>query len=119
MRYLIDSNMIIYYLANHLKACDFIDTNINISAISRITYYEVLNYNFTRKQEKNVKLFLEFFKIIEISKEIVDKSLQNRKVKKIKMGDNFILATAQINDLLIVTNNEKDFKEFIETVNPI
>jgi len=111
--------MIIYYLANNLEVCNFINAHINISAISRITYYEVLNYNFTPKEEKNVKLFLELFTIIEITKEIVDKALTNRKVKKIKMGDNFILATAQLNDLFIVTNNEKDFKAFIETVNPV
>ena len=111
--------MIIYYLANNSNACDFINRDINICVISRITYYEVLNYNFTPNQEKNVKLFLELFTIIELTKEIIDKALLNRKVKKIKMGDNFILATAQINNLLIVTNNEKDFRDFIETVNPI
>jgi len=38
----------------------------------------------------------------------------NGKIKKIKMADNFILATAQIFGLDIVTRNIKDFSSFTD-----
>ena len=50
---------------------------------------------------------------------IINKALENRKSKKIKMADNFILATAQIFGLKIVTRNVKDFSSFINgLINP-
>ena len=90
-----------------------------VSAISIIVFYEVLNYPFTQEQEALVREFLENFEVLGLSSEVVDKSLQNRKVKKIKMADNFILSTAQVHELQLVTNNGKDFEYFLESVNPL
>jgi len=118
MKYLLDTNIIIYYLENNQIAYDFIWQNKNISAISIIVYYEVLNYPFTPDQEKLVRAFLENFEILGLSHEIINQALQNCKDKKIKMADNFILATAQIHNLHLVTNNNKDFDHFIDIVNP-
>ena len=109
MKYLIDSNIIIYYLNGNYEAKDFIDKNYLDSAISIITYYEVLNFDFTSNVEEIVKNFLKRFKIIPLSNEIVEQALKNRKYKKIKMADNFILSTAQLHNLKIVTKNIKDF----------
>jgi hypothetical protein len=52
--------------------------------ISLITYYEVLNYDFS-EEELMVRSFLDGFEILAISKNIINKALQNRKVKKIKI----------------------------------
>ena len=90
-----------------------------VSAISIIVFYEVLNYPFTQEQEALVREFLENFEVLGLSSEVVDKSLQNRKEKKIKMADNFILSTAQVHGLQLVTNNGKDFEYFLESVNPL
>ena len=57
MKYLIDSNIIIYYLNGKYEAKDFIDKNYLYSAISIITYYEVLNFDFTFEEEEIVKNF--------------------------------------------------------------
>lgn len=84
--------------------------------ISIITYYEVLNYDFSAEEETIVKDFLEGFEILSISKNIIHKALANRKIKKIKMADNFILATAQIFELDIVTRNNKDFLSLTDKV---
>ena len=66
-----------------------------------------------------VKNFLEEFEILSLSKNIIHKALANRKHKKVKMADNFILATAQLFDLQLVTRNEKDFKMlFPHVLNP-
>jgi predicted nucleic acid-binding protein len=118
MKYLLDTNIIIYYLENNQLVYDFVWRYKKVSALSIIVYYEVLNYSFTQEQEKLVRAFLENFEIIGLSGEVIDKSLENRKEKKIKMADNFILATAQVHGLKLVTNNSKDFDHFIDIVNP-
>ena len=118
MKYLLDTNIIIYYLENNQLVYDFVWRYKKVSALSIIVYYEVLNYSFTQEQEKLVRAFLENFEIIGLSSEVIDKSLENRKEKKIKMADNFILATAQVHGLKLVTNNSKDFDHFIDIVNP-
>lgn len=116
MKYLLDSNIIIYYLNGNANIRSFIEENTSISAISIITYYEVLNYDFSPQEEIIVRDFLDGFEVLSISKNIINKALTNRKVKKIKMADNFILATAQIFDLNIVTRNTKDFSSFTDKV---
>lgn len=61
-----------------------------------------------------VREFLDGFEVLSVSKNIINKALENRKTKKIKMADNFILATAQIFGLDIVTRNTKDFVSFTD-----
>ena len=112
MTYLLDSNIIIYYLNGDSTIYDFIGQHKVISAISLITYYEVLNYDFSEQEELTVREFLDGFEVLSVSKNIINKALENRKSKKIKMADNFILATAQIFGLDIVTRNTKDFEPF-------
>jgi len=114
MKYLLDSNIIIYYLNGDIDIYNFVEKYKSISAISLITYYEVLNYDFSEKEELLIKEFLNEFEILSVSKNIIDKALKNRKSKKIKMADNFILATAQIFGLEIVTRNIKDFSSFTD-----
>jgi len=119
VKYLLDTNIIIYYLEGHQKTYDFVRKHKEVSAISIIVYYEVLNYPFTQEQEILVKDFLNIFEVIGLSSEVVNSALRNRKEKKIKMADNFILATVQVHGLQLVTNNEKDFEYFLEIVNPM
>ena len=119
MKFLIDSNIIIYYLEKEKIIYDFFLEHQYECAISLISYYEVLNYDFNREDENKIKAFLEAFEILNLSKNIIEKALINRKYKKIKMADNFILATAQVYDLKIVTRNTKDFISFTDRiVNP-
>ncbi len=109
MKYLIDSNIIIYYLNGEKIVYDFLNINRFNSAISIISFYEILNYNFTAEEEIIVKQFLKSFAILNISETIIEQALQNRKIKKIKMPDNFIVSTAQIYNLTLVTRNTQDF----------
>ncbi len=112
MKYLLDSNIIIYYLNGDAGVYSFISRNKDVSTVSIITYYEVLNYDFSADEEKIVREFLDSFEMVNISKNIINKALENRKSRKIKMADNFILATAQLFNLELVTRNIKDFQSF-------
>ncbi len=66
MRYLLDSNIIIYHLNGNKTATEFIRENINSCAISQITYVEVLSFDFENEDERaEVKAFLECLDIFE------------------------------------------------------
>ena len=108
-KYLIDSNIFIYHLNGEKIATNFIVENIEDCAISIITYIEVLSFDFTNNEKEIIKQYLDKFEIIDTNKEIALQSINNRKIKKIKIPDNIIASTAQINDLVLVTRNVSDF----------
>ena len=112
MKYLVDSNIIIYHLNNESIATQFLSQNYLQIAISQITYVEVLSFPFTQKQEAEVKMLLSQFKIIDVTQAVSNQAVENRKIKKIKLPDNLIASTAMVNGLIIVTRNVKDFKSF-------
>ncbi len=118
-KYLIDSNIFIYHLNKDKIATDFLLNNVAISAISRITFIEVLSFNFSPKEEEIVRDYLNNFMIIDTNEEISLQAVKNRNIKKIKLPDNIISATAQINNLILVSRNTKDFKFInIDILNP-
>jgi hypothetical protein len=47
MKYLLDSNIIIYHLNGEELATKFLETNKDRCAISRISYIEILSFDFT------------------------------------------------------------------------
>jgi len=118
MKYLVDSNIIIYHLNNEPVATQFLSQNHQDIAISQITYVEVLSFPFTKEQEEEVKQLLSKFTIIDITQPISNQAIENRKIKKIKLPDNFIASTAIVNSLILVTRNIKDFNGLdIEVLN--
>ncbi len=110
MTYLIDSNIIIYHLNGDKRATDFICKNIKISSISRISYIEILSFDFNKKDVLSVKKMLNLMNIFDTSDAIANQCIINRKVLKIKIPDNLIASTAQVNGLVLVTRNVQDFK---------
>lgn len=117
-RYLIDSNIIIYHLNGVKIASDFLKENILNCFISRITFIEVLSFDFTKSQKDNVFELLNTFSIIDTTEEISLQCLKNRDIKKIKLPDNLIASTAQVYNLILVSRNIKDFENLeIEVLN--
>lgn len=118
-KFLADTNIIIYHLAGEDQACKFITDNIDKISISFITYIEVLSFDFTSKEEKKVRNLLNMFTLIESSKDIIEQTVALRKLKKIKLPDCLIAATALVKNLVLVTRNMKDFDfEGLVVVNP-
>jgi len=110
MQYLLDTNIIIYYLNGDEKAINFVDKNLKISAISSITYLEILVFSYDEEQDQQVRDFLELFKIYDIEREVLDIAINTYRKKKVKMADNIIGSTAKFHDLTLVTRNVDDFK---------
>ncbi|CAM3839024.1 type II toxin-antitoxin system VapC family toxin [Arcobacter cloacae] len=117
-QYLIDSNIIIYHLNGEEIATNFLRENILNCFISRITFIEVLSFNFSINEKNDVINLLNTFTIIDTNEDISLQCLKNREIKKIKLPDNLIASTAQINNLILVTRNIKDFENLdIKVVN--
>ncbi|HFS85516.1 MAG TPA: type II toxin-antitoxin system VapC family toxin [Epsilonproteobacteria bacterium] len=119
MGYLIDSNILIYHLNEQHDASAFLKTHSHESAISLITYIEVLSFPMSDNEEKYVRQLLSKFKVINPDQVVAEKAVENRKVKKIKIPDNIIAASAMVNNLTLVTRNTKDFETLnLQLVNP-
>jgi len=110
MKYLLDTNVLIYYLNGDERAISFVDANLSQSAISAITYLEILVFSYNEEEDKKVRDFLELFTIYEVDREIIDIAIKIYRTKKVKMADNLIGSSAKLHDLILVTRNVDDFK---------
>ena len=110
-KYLIDTNVLIDAQMGRLsaKGLNFLAKIINENfIISFITLIEYLGYkNITKSSEE----FIALADVIEIDKIIIKNCINLRKNYKIKLPDAIISATALAHNLILITNNEKDFKE--------
>ena len=122
-QYLIDSNAVIDYLSGKIpeKGMAFMNQVINnIPNISVITKIEVLGYRTTHEAYKLLSGFVEDSIVIGLTDDIVERTIQIKKEKKIKTPDALIAATANVNQLILISRNIKDFDkmEGLEVINP-
>ena len=111
-RFLLDTNIIIYYfngivLENEID--DILRNDFNISIITKI---EFLSWQKLLKDDtlyKKAKEFISYATIYDLNEVIADQTIKIRQQYKIKIPDAIIGATALTYGLDIVTNNVKDF----------
>lgn len=111
--YLIDTNIIIYYLNDNLpdSSLDLIERVFQYSFnISTITKIELLGWqkidNFTLNK---IKEFLNNSNIYYIDSQIEKRAIEIKQNCKTSIPDAIIAATALQNDFTLVTRNTKDF----------
>lgn len=108
---ILDSNIIIYSIKpEKTKLRDFLKAKKDTLAVSVISKLEVLGYHKITLEEKI--LFENFFQSIinfPINNLVLEKAIEIRQIKKISIGDSVIAATALLNNLELLTNNEDDF----------
>lgn len=107
---LIDTNIIIYYLAGDPVVTAFLKQHRDDVHLSIITKMEVLSYPYQHDQEIVVRRFLECFQQHHLDDTIVERVIALRKQKKIKLPDAIIAATALERRLTLVTRNTTDFR---------
>jgi predicted nucleic acid-binding protein len=124
MRYLIDTNILIYYFADtipqkEISAVEEIfKTSFNISIITKI---EFLGWGkHTKEGYEKARQFMEYAKTIQLNNKIAELSIDLKRNCKIKLPDAVIAATAIYKDLILVTRNIRDFNdvENLEIYNP-
>jgi predicted nucleic acid-binding protein len=124
MRYLLDTNVVINYLDASLPVAgmqllnDIVDSDPMISIITKM---ETLGYNFTSIDEQTtMETFINGSTILELNKDIVEKTITIRKSKKIKLPDAIIAATALAYDLVVISRNTSDFKNIqgLQVIDP-
>ncbi len=124
MKYIIDSDILIYFLKNHPKVVNkFAEAEADDIGITIITYAELLfgAYN-SLKIKKNlskIKSFLETMTIVDFDKPAADifarlKSDLRKEGKIISDMDLIIASICIANQLTLITNNSKHFKRIRE-----
>ncbi|WP_421775374.1 type II toxin-antitoxin system VapC family toxin [Gracilimonas sp.] len=121
--YLIDSNALIDFLGGRLPDTgqEFLSHVIdNVPMVSVISKIEVLGYNGTAHEEQILKSFINDSEVLNLSEEIVASCIQIRKAHRIKLPDALIAATANVQDLILITRNISDFDivEGLDLINP-
>jgi predicted nucleic acid-binding protein len=123
MRYLLDSNVIIGYLAGKIPlpgmaaVSGIVDAGIHISVISKM---EVLRFNDTPENERILTDFVNAAVVHTLSDPVVHRTIALCKQSKIKLPDAIIAATALTENFTLVTHNIDDFKNIpgLELLNP-
>jgi predicted nucleic acid-binding protein len=121
--YLLDSNVIIGYLAGRIPAAGMktisaiVDQTPHISVISQI---EVLRFNDTPENEAILNGFITNSIIHSLSPDVVQRTIELCKSSRIKLPDAIIAATALTENYTLVTRNINDFKYIpgLEILNP-
>ncbi len=119
-RYLLDTNTVLDYMGKKLPGkaqsilAQIIDDEINLSVINKI---ELLGFS---KVEQHLIDFVNCSNISPMDNDIVDKTIEVRRLYKRTLPDAIIAATALQNNFIVITNNTKDFKNIngVEVVNP-
>ena len=120
--YLIDTNILIYYLQGEEVAVSFfeniMDRELCISLINKI---EVLSFpDLSENEEMEIKQFLLNFVTLNVDDSVAEETIRIRKKYKLKLGDALISATSIIHDAVLVSRNEMDFNkvEGLKLLNP-
>jgi tRNA(fMet)-specific endonuclease VapC len=123
-RFLIDTSAVIKYLNETLpvNGLSFIDKIVDHeSIISFVTEIELQVWNPPDLDLLNIyQIFVSNSTIVGINDNIIQETIRIRKSFKIKLPDALIAATAIINDLKLIADNDKDFKKVPELkyINP-
>ena len=116
---ILDSNVIIFASKHQIDVEELLNRYDEFYA-SIITYMEVYGYEFTNKSEKD--LIDEFFaniEIVEVNQTIAEQSViyRQNKIKKIKLPDAIILATAKFLNADLLSDDWDDFQGIDNSVN--
>ncbi|WP_048150090.1 type II toxin-antitoxin system VapC family toxin [Thermococcus sp. AM4] len=113
--FLIDTNILIYYLADAIpeeelsKVEEILRKSFNISIITKIEFLGWKGH--TPEGFEKSKEFISFANIIPLTDEIADVAIELRRKVSIKLPDAVIAATALVHNLTLVTRNVKDFEK--------
>ena len=116
MTILLDSNVIIYStrpepefekLSQYLAERSFF--------VSIVSYVEVLGFKGIDSQDaKAFRAFFDKTGILQLDREIAERAVQLRQLRKMSLGDALIAATALEKNLTLLTYNTDDFEWIVD-----
>lgn len=109
MKALFDTNILIDYL-NGIEAARQEIARYEYASISLVTWMEVL-VGTSAEEEPIVRRFLSRFQVLGIDQIIAEQAIALRKVRRIKLPDAIVQATAMVEGMVLITRNTKDFPE--------
>ena len=106
MKYLIDTNTVIYLLKNAKIKLPFkLGDQIVISFITKI---ELLSYNkISIDEERNIQKLIENSKVIFINNTLINNTIMVRKNFSLKLPDSIIVATSIQENAILVTSDKQ------------
>ncbi|VWB94452.1 type II toxin-antitoxin system VapC family toxin [Burkholderia metallica] len=104
---LFDTNILIDYLGGVESARAELG-RYDYRAISTISWMEVL-VGTSARDEAPIRAWLSSFDVIALDSAIADRAVTIRKERRIRLPDAIVWASAQVNGLLLVSRNTKDF----------
>ena len=113
-----DTNILIDLFNNRVEAADAIDHAVSHRAISLITWMEVMVGARRHGHEAKTAAVMGAFEIIDVSRDIAERSVLLREKHGMKLPDAIILATAQSRKCPLISRNTKDFSGIDEVVTP-
>ena len=119
--FLIDTNILLEYTAGILpeNITQYINTIIDNGGfnISVINEMEVLGHPSATDELAG---FLNTATIHQLTRDIIEKTIELRKIKRTKLPDTIIAATAVVHGHDLITRNTRDFKNIpdLEVINP-
>jgi len=123
--YLIDTCAVIKYLSvvYPAKGLKFLDTVVDSESIpSFISVIELLAWNPANANDLLIySKFIDGSRIIMMDAAIINQAVSIRKKAKLKIPDSIIAATAIVNGLTLISDNDRDFKkvEGLKYLNPM
>jgi predicted nucleic acid-binding protein len=114
-KYLTDSNAVIEFLGGMLPSSaskrmqEIVD--LNSHRLSVINQIELLGFNAPDAEMQTLEAFVASSMVLPLSDSVVEKTIELRKMYKIKLPDAIIAATALVHNLKIITRNTSDFEK--------
>lgn len=113
-KYLLDTNILIYYFNNQPEVQDIFDQIDNTEAEAfycPLTWVELLCYpGLTEEQANEMREFLRLINCVSLSELILDSAAQIRQNYHLKLADAIIGACSLVKGYTLVTRNINDFK---------
>jgi predicted nucleic acid-binding protein len=120
--YLLDTNILIYYFNGEMedevknRTSQIMRESFQISVISKM---EFLGFPFSPEEKQQAMQLIAFAQIAPLNDEVVQRVIDIRQEKRIKLPDAIIAATAMLTSSVLVTRNTKDFISLdLKTYNP-
>ena len=83
----------------------------NAPVVSAVTYVETLGYHQLAPNDKmQLERFFAATTVLPITKDILDTAISLRQQRRMSLGDSLIAATCLVHNLILATQNTRDFQ---------